>query len=467
MNFRSLIYYLGWFNIPLIGLCLLTIIFSYYSGHETSIKSYYIVLFISSIFLFLSRVLNKNLKLRKFDLLIVIFLGWMVYPAIIAIPFYISAYNIDLFQAYYESFSGFVGYGLSIFANPEFVNEPLLLWRSGSQWIGGFYFLFTIISVLSTKDFNFIPSSYISNSTNSLNFETKFIENFLNLFYCYLLFSLFILLLLNFSSFNLFEKINLMMTAVSSGGFFIKQKLFIFGQLDKFIVAICFLFSSLNIFILYEIFKFSKKYNFKEDITIIIFSFSLSFIILLTFSQLDNFYNILLFVSTSISTSGITLDTSTKLPYVFVLLVLTFIGGSIFSTGGGFKMLRVMFFIKKFLIEVTKLLSPSVTLKKTIFGSLNTIKNSDYYTISLIFISYGFVLIAGCVLLSFESLSFEDTFKVVFLTLNNTLPVNYLGDSFKFADLSYISHFFLLIMMFLSKVYFISVLVFIKKVIWD
>ena len=128
-------------------------------------------------------------------------------------------------------------------------------------------------------------------------------------------------------------------------------------------------------------------------------------------------------------------------------------------------MLRVMFFIKKFLIEVTKLLSPSVTLKKTIFGSLNTIKNSDYYTISLIFISYGFVLIAGCVLLSFESLSFEDTFKVVFLTLNNTLPVNYLGDSFKFADLSYISHFFLLIMMFLSKVYFISVLVFIKKVI--
>ena len=343
MNFRSLIYYLGWFNIPLIGLCLLTVF-------ETVIDAYYIVLIISSIFLFLSRKLYKNISLRKFDLLIVIFLGWLIYPIIIAIPFYTSPYQVNLFQAYFESFSGFVGYGLSIFPNPEFVNEPLLLWRSGSQWIGGFYFLFTIISVLSTKDFNFIPSSYISNATNSLNFETKFIENFLNLFYCYLLFSLFILLLLNFSSFNLFEKINLMMSAVSSGGFFIKQKLFIFSQLDKFIVAICFLFSSLNIFILYEIFKFSKKYNFKEDITIIIFSFFLSFVILLTFSQLDNFYNILLFVSTSISTSGIALDTSTKLPYVFVLLVLTFVGGSIFSTGGGFKMLRMMFFIKKFLI---------------------------------------------------------------------------------------------------------------------
>ena len=95
MNFRSLIYYLGWFNIPLIGLCLLTIVFSYYSGHETSINSYYVVLFISSFFLFLSRVLNKNLKLRKFDLLIIIFLGWVIYPAIMAIPFYISAYQVD------------------------------------------------------------------------------------------------------------------------------------------------------------------------------------------------------------------------------------------------------------------------------------------------------------------------------------------------------------------------------------
>ena len=467
MNFRSLVYYLGWFNIPLIGLCLLTIVFSYYSGHKTSINSYYIVLFISSIFLFLSRILNKNLKLRKFDLLVFIFVGWLVYPVIIAIPFYISAYQVDLFQAYYESFSGFLGYGLSVFANPEFINEPLLLWRSGSQWIGGFYFLFTIISVLSTKDFNFIPSSYISNSINSLNFETKFSENFLNLLYCYLLFSLFILLILNFSSFNLFEKINLTMTAVSSGGFFIKQKLFIFSQLDKFIVAISFLFSSLNIFIFYELFKFSKKYNFKEDIAIIIFSFFLSFLILLVFSQLDNFYNILLFVSTSISTSGIALGTNTKLPYVFVLLVLTFVGGSILSTGGGFKLLRVMLFIKKFSIEVTKLLSPSVTLKKTIFGSLNTIKNSDYYTVSLIFISYGLILTIGCILLSFDKLSFEDTFKVVFLTLNNTLPTNYLSNSFNFKDLSYISHFFLMIMMFFSKVYFVSLVVFIKKAIWN
>jgi trk system potassium uptake protein TrkH len=467
MNFRSLIYYLGWFNIPLIGLCLLTVFFSFYSGHETGIEAYYTVLIISSIFLFFSIRLQKNIFLRKFDLLMVIFLGWLIFPIIIAIPFYTSPYQVDLFQAYFESFSGFSGYGLSIFTNPEFINEPLLLWRSGSQWIGGFYFLFTIISILSTKDFNFIPSSYISSSINSLNFETKFMENFLNLLYGYLLFSLFILLVLNFSSFNLFEKINLMMTAVSSGGFYIKQKLFIFNNLDKFILAICFLFSTLNIFILYEMFKFSKKYNFKEDFIIIVFSFSLSFLILLSFSQLDSFYNIFLFVSTSISTSGIALNTNIKLPYVFVLIVLTFIGGSVFSTGGGFKLLRIIFFIKKFLIEITKLLSPSITLKKTIFDSSNSIKNSDYYIISLIFISYGLVLIFGCFALSFENISFENTFKIVFLTLNNTLPLNYLANSFVFSDLSYISHFYLLAIMFLSKVYFIAVLVIIKKIIWN
>jgi len=467
MNFRSLFYYLGWFNIPLIGLCFLTIIFSFYSGHETGIDSYYIVLLISFFFLILSRTLNKNVGLRKFDLLIFIFLGWIIYPIIIAIPFYISAYQIDLFQAYYESFSGFSGYGLSVFKNPEFVNEPLLLWRSGSQWIGGFYFLFTIVSILSTRDFNFIPSSYISNDTNSLNFEIKFIKNFRNLFYSYFLFSLFILFILNFTNFNLFEKINLMMTAVSSGGFFIKQKLFIFGQLDKLIVAISFLLSSLNIFILYEIFRFSKKYNFKEDIVLIIFCIFLSFIILIAYSNFDSFYNILLFVSTSISTSGIRINVSDDIPYMFILIILTFIGGSIFSTGGGFKLIRIVFFIKKFLIEITNLFSPSTILKKNIFGSDNTIRDTDYYTVSLIFISYGLFFLTGCFLLSFETQSFESIFKIIFLTLNNTLPTNYVNSSFEFEDLTYFSHSFLLIIMLLSKVYFVTLIVLIKKAIWN
>jgi trk system potassium uptake protein TrkH len=466
MNFRSLFYYLGWFNIPIIGLSVLVLSYSYYADFYENILSYYIVFFFSVFFLFLSRFVKQKVELKKNELLFLTVVGWLIFPIILAIPYYISGYHIDLFKAYFESMSGFSGYGFSIFNNPNGIDDSLLLWRSGTQWVGGFYYLFTIISILSKTDINFVPSSYISRNKYSTSFENKFVQNFFNIFYCYFLLSLFILFILNFTSLYSFEKINLMMTAASSGGFFIKQELILSNSLDKFIVSISFLFSSLNIFILYELFKFSKNYSFKEDMGVVILALLSSFALLILFSFTDSFYDIFLLVITSLSTSGINLQINFNSSYLFFLLILTFVGGSIFSTGSGFKFMRILFFVKKYLIEITKLLNPSIVLKKNIFDSKESIKNSDYYVGSLIFISYLLILSIGCLILSFNDLTFGDVFKIVFLTLNNTLPLNYLNDYLTFNSLNYFSHSILLILMFFSKVYLISLLVIFKKLLW-
>ena len=466
MNFRSLFYYLGWFNAPIAGLSALVLSYSYYADFYENILSYCIVFFLSAFFLFLSRALKSKSELKKNELLFLTVVGWLIFPIILAIPYYTSGYHIDLFKAYFESMSGFSGYGFSIFNNPNGIDDSLLLWRSGTQWVGGFYYLFTIISILSTSDINFVPSSYISRNKYSTNFENKFVQNFFNIFYCYFLLSLFILFILNFTSLYPFEKINLMMTAASSGGFFIKQELTLSNSLDKFIVSISFLFSSLNIFILYELFKYSKNYSFTEDMGVVILALLSSFALLILFSFTDSFYDIFLLVTTSLSTSGISLQLNFNSSYLFFLLILTFVGGSIFSTGSGFKFMRILFFVKKYLIEITKLLNPSIVLKKNIFDSKESIKNSDYYVGSLIFISYLLILSIGCLILSFNDLTFGDVFKIVFLTLNNTLPLNYLNDYLTFSSLNYFSHSILLILMFFSKVYLISLLVIFKKLLW-
>lgn len=465
MNFRSLFYYFAWFNVPVLGLASLVLLYSYYADFYENILSYYIVFFLSAFFLFLSRFVKLKHELKKTELLFLTIIGWLIFPIILAIPYYTSSYSIDWFQAFYESMSGFSGYGLSIFTNPNGIDDSLLLWRSGTQWVGGFYYLFTIIFILSTSDINFVPSSYIKSNKYSANFENKFVQNFFNIFYCYFLFSLFILFILNFTSLYSFEKINLMMTAVSSGGFFIKQQLTLSNPLDKLIVSFSFLFSSLNIFILYEIFRFSKNYSFKEDFSVVILSLLLSSTLLVLFSFTDSFYDIFLLVTTSLSTSGISLKINFNSSYLFLLLILTFVGGSIYSTGGGFKFLRILFFVKKYSIEITKLLNPSIVLKKNIFDSKNSIKNSDYYVGSLVFISYLLILSVSCLILSFNDLVFADVFKLVFLTLNNTLPLNYLDNYLIFSNLNYFSHSVLLILMFFSKVYLISLLVIFKKLL--
>ena len=45
----------------------------------------------------------------------------------------------------FESISGFTSTGFTIFENIKHLDESLILWRSTSQWIGGLYFLFSII----------------------------------------------------------------------------------------------------------------------------------------------------------------------------------------------------------------------------------------------------------------------------------------------------------------------------------
>ncbi|KFX72122.1 MAG: hypothetical protein FF85_02865 [alpha proteobacterium QL1] len=135
-------------------------------------------------------------------MLIFTLLGFIAYPLIITIPYYLSYYQLNFYLAYYESFSGFLGYGFSIFKDPASLNDSLLLWRSGSQWVGGFYYLFIIISVLSSLKINFLPTKYISNQVNSLNFENRFLDNFYNILYAYIIFSLFVLLLLNLTNLN-------------------------------------------------------------------------------------------------------------------------------------------------------------------------------------------------------------------------------------------------------------------------
>ena len=80
--------------------------------------------------------------------------GYIFIPLIISIPYYLSIYNISFLDAYFESISGFTSTGFSIFDNIKHIDESLILWRSSSQWIGGLYFLFSIILLIDIFDNN-------------------------------------------------------------------------------------------------------------------------------------------------------------------------------------------------------------------------------------------------------------------------------------------------------------------------
>ncbi|MDC3308326.1 TrkH family potassium uptake protein, partial [Candidatus Pelagibacter sp.] len=158
---------------------------------------------------------NDEKKITIYDKILTILLGYFLLPLVISIPFYFSIYNLTFVNALFESISGFTSTGFTIFDNINHIDQSLILWRSASQWVGGLYFLFSIILLIDIFDHSFKKSL-----TNFLSFnKSETFKQALKIFLFYSLITLSIFIILSFFDIRLFNSLNLAMTIISSGGF--------------------------------------------------------------------------------------------------------------------------------------------------------------------------------------------------------------------------------------------------------
>jgi len=75
-----------------------------------------------------------------------------------------NIYNLSFLNSLFEAVSGFTSTGFTVFDNIKHIDQGLILWRSSIQWIGGLYFLYSIIfliDIFSTKNWQIITIIYI------------------------------------------------------------------------------------------------------------------------------------------------------------------------------------------------------------------------------------------------------------------------------------------------------------------
>ena len=152
---RFILNYLGIFFLLLSILSFFNIIYSYYFNLYLNIETYFYTLLISLIIGINSLIKNKvEIKVNIYSKIIAVIVGYFLIPLVIAIPYYFSIYNVSFLNCYFESMSGFTSTGFTIFDNIKHLDESLILWRSTSQWIGGIYFLFSILLLIDIFDDN-------------------------------------------------------------------------------------------------------------------------------------------------------------------------------------------------------------------------------------------------------------------------------------------------------------------------
>ena len=207
---RYLSFFFGLISI----LSFFNIIYSYYLNLYLNLDTYYgsflISFFVSIIFY---KIKTTQKKLSIFDKILTVFLGYLLLPLVLSIPFYFSIYNLTFLNSYFESISGFTSTGFTIFENIKLIDQSLILWRSSTQWIGGLYFLFSIIFLIDIYDENFKKTL-----TNYISFDSSEIfKQASKIFLLYSFLTLFIFVILNIFSIRSFNSLNLAFSLISSG----------------------------------------------------------------------------------------------------------------------------------------------------------------------------------------------------------------------------------------------------------
>ncbi len=451
MNKRSIIYILGWVLIvDAVAMQIGTITSLIYGEKE----AWYFVLtgVVSAILGVLAIKVKKpkNMVLYQKAGFASTALSWILLSLVGCMPFWLSGEIPSFIDAFYETVSGITTTGATILNDVEALSKGMLMWRSFLHWLGGMgviVFLLAIIPKLGGQQNIFLmkaesPGPIIGKAVPRMrNYATM-------LYGIYITLTALEFILLLFGGLNVFEAINTSFSTAGTGGFGIYNSNA--AAFDSYyvqtVIAVFMLLFGINfsVYLCFIARKFKQSLKFEElwiylgivAVSTAIIAFNISSI----YKPYDAFHQSFFYVSSIISTTGFGLTDVNKWPELSktVIIILTFIGASAGSTGGGFKISRIILLFKEVRKEFSLLVHPrNVKLVKMDGKAVN---HDIMRTTSMYLVLYIGVFAISFLLVSIDNMDFTTSFTAVAANLNNTGPgLGAVGPVGNYADFSILS----------------------------
>ena len=451
MNKRSIIYILGWVLIvEAVAMQIGTITSLIYGEKE----AWYFVLIgvVSAILGVLAIKVKKpkNMVLYQKAGFASTALSWILLSLVGCMPFWLSGEIPSFIDAFYETVSGITTTGATILNDVEALSKGMLMWRSFLHWLGGMgviVFLLAIIPKLGGQQNIFLmkaesPGPIIGKAVPRMrNYATM-------LYGIYITLTALEFILLLFGGLNVFEAINTSFSTAGTGGFGIYNSNA--AAFDSYyvqtVIAVFMLLFGINfsVYLCLIARKFKQSLKFEElwiylgivAVSTAIIAFNISSI----YKPYEAFHQSFFYVSSIISTTGFGLTDVNKWPELSktVIIILTFIGASAGSTGGGFKISRIILLFKEVRKEFSLLVHPrNVKLVKMDGKAVN---HDIMRTTSMYLVLYIGVFAISFLLVSIDNMDFTTSFTAVAANLNNTGPgLGAVGPVGNYADFSILS----------------------------
>ena len=368
----------------------------------------------------------KNTAIYAREGFLVVAAAWILMSLFGAIPFWLSGGFDSFWDCIFEIVSGFTTTGASILSSVEQLPHCILFWRSFSHWIGGMGVLVFILSVMpmgGERSMHLMRAEVPGPVVGKL--VPRMRDTAIILYGVYTAMTALLVILLDAlcNSFGV----------AGTGGFAIKNAgiaAYNSAYVD-IVMAVFMLLFGVNFNLYYFILIGKAKDAFKSEELHVYGIIVLSAVVLISVNTyrsaigvFDTFRNALFQVASLISSTGYgTVDFANLWPTFSqtVLVACMFIGACAGSTGGGFKVSRMMICVKSGAAEIRHLLHPRAVQVVRLEGNPieRSVQRSTFGYLAL----YLVIFIVSTLLLSLQpGTDFTTNFTAELACLNNIGP---------------------------------------------
>lgn len=403
-------------------------------------------------------------------------LSWIILSLVGALPLYLSGEFPSYVDALFETISGFTTTGATVLKDVEGLSMCIQFWRCFTHWIGGMGVLVLILAILplsGSYNMHLMRAESPGPSVGKLVPKVK--NTAMILYGIYIVITVILILVLMLAGMSPYEAITLAFSTTGTGGFGLLNSSigsYSYAVQVIFIIFMCLCGINFQFFYLFWIKRPKDAFRMEEVRyylgIILIASVLIAFDVRSTFENgLEAFHHSIFQVVSVITTTGFaTLDYNNWPEFSkVVLFLLTLLGACAGSTGGGFKVSRLIVLLRCVKNEISYAIHPRSVKKMHMDGHI--VEHSVIRSIQVYTMIYVLVFMGSFLLISLNEFDFVTNITAVATTFNNVGPgFNMVGPAGNYSEFSVFSKCILMFDMLAGRLELLPMLVLLSPKTW-
>lgn len=403
--------------------------------------------------------------------------SWILLSMAGAAPMYLTGEYPSYIDALFDTISGFTTTGASVLSSVEELSRATAFWRCFTHWSGGMgvlVFIMAILPLSGSSNMHLMRAESPGPSVGKL--VPKVRQTAVILYKIYLAITVLQVVLLMTAGLTLYEALTLSFSTVGTGGFaLLNSSIQSYNRAVQVIIIVFMLLCALNFNTYYLLLIRRPKEALLQNSEVkwfLIIVFASAAVIAVDirhgFSGILEAFHVSMFqVATLVSSTGFATADYNLWPEFSktILVLLMFMGACAGSTGGGFKVSRLMIVARAAKNELLSMMHPRSVQQVQMNG--RRVPDTVVKTALCYMTMYVFLVLGSVLLISRDNFDLTTNFTAVLATMNNIGPgLGAVGPTGNFGGFGVFSKFVLMCDMLIGRLELFPVLALFAPGVW-